>query len=150
MPLQFIKLEVSDFIAKVVMDRPPVNAQNSQLRAEIMEVFDSFNDRDDVRVAILTGAGKVFSAGADIKERAGVVKQPGDTVRITIQEDLDPRQLEIPEELSAVLEANAAAKAAFEQLSYTHRREHVLYIQEAKKEETRRSRAQKTVERLLK
>ena len=78
MPLQYIKVEVSDFVAVVTMDRPPVNAQNSQLRAEMMEVFDAFNDRDDVRVAILTGAGKVFSAGADIKERRGLVQAPGD------------------------------------------------------------------------
>ena len=69
MPLQYIKVEVSDHIATVVMDRPPVNAQNAQFRNEIMEVFDSFNDRDDVRVAVLTGAGKVFCAGADLGER---------------------------------------------------------------------------------
>src|SRR5262245_54382249 len=81
MPLQYIKVDVSDYVATVVMDRPPVNAQNAQFRAEIMEVFDSFNDRDDVRVAVLTGAGKVFCAGADIKERAGVVKAPGDYAR---------------------------------------------------------------------
>ena len=78
MPLQYIKVDVSDFVATVTMDRPPVNAQNSQMRMEMMEVFDAFNDRDDVRVAILTGAGKVFSAGADIKERRGLVQAPGD------------------------------------------------------------------------
>ena len=78
MPHQYIKVEVSDYVATVVMDRPPVNAQNAQFRMEMMEVFDAFNDRDDVRVAILTGAGKVFSAGADIKERIGLVKEPGD------------------------------------------------------------------------
>jgi enoyl-CoA hydratase len=81
MSLQCIKLEVSDYIATVVMDRPPVNAQNAQLRSEIMQVFDSFNDRDDVRVAILTGAGKVFSAGADIKERGSIIREPGDYAR---------------------------------------------------------------------
>ena len=32
MPLQYLKVEVSDFVATVVMDRPPVNAQNAQLR----------------------------------------------------------------------------------------------------------------------
>lgn len=78
MPHQFVKVEVSDFVATVTMDRPPVNAQNSQFRNEIMEVFDGFTDRDDVRVAILTGAGKVFCAGADIKERIGLARQPGD------------------------------------------------------------------------
>lgn len=78
MPQQFIKVDISDFIAVVTMDRPPVNAQNAQFRHEIMEAFDAFTDRDDVRVAVLTGAGKVFCAGADIKERIGLVKEPGD------------------------------------------------------------------------
>ena len=78
MPQQFIQVEVSNSIAVVTMNRPPVNAQNAQFRDEMMQVFDAFTDRDDVRVAILTGAGKVFCAGADIKERMGLVQQPGD------------------------------------------------------------------------
>jgi enoyl-CoA hydratase len=78
MSFQCIKVDVDDYIAVVTMDRPPVNAQNAQFREEIIEAFDSFNDRDDVRVAILTGAGKVFCAGADIKERIALVKKPGD------------------------------------------------------------------------
>ena len=81
MPLEYMKVEVGDYIATVVMDRPPVNAQNAQFRNEILEVFDSFNDREDVRVAVLTGAGKVFCAGADVKERAGIIKSPGDYAR---------------------------------------------------------------------
>jgi len=60
------------------MARPPVNAQNAQLRTELTWVFDSISDRDDVRVAILTGTGNMFSAGADIKERPNLVKEPGD------------------------------------------------------------------------
>ena len=78
MPYQCIEVAISDYIAVVTMNRPPVNAQNAQFREEIIEAFDSFSDRDDVRVAVLTGAGKVFCAGADIKERIGLVKQPGD------------------------------------------------------------------------
>jgi len=79
---QYIKVDVKDFIATVVIDRPPVNAQNSELRNQIMDAFDAFNDRDDVRVAILTGTGNVFSAGADIKERKGVINEPGDYWRL--------------------------------------------------------------------
>ena len=37
------------------MDRPPVNAQNTPFREELTAAFDSFSDRDDVRVVILTG-----------------------------------------------------------------------------------------------
>ena len=78
MELKHIRLEVKDYIATVVMDRPPVNAQNAQFRTELTWVFDSISDRDDVRVAILTGTGNMFSAGADMKERPGLVKEPGD------------------------------------------------------------------------
>lgn len=64
-----VRITIQDYIATVVMDRPPVNAQSNQLRQELIAAFDSFTDRDDVRVAILTGFGKMFSAGADMKER---------------------------------------------------------------------------------
>ena len=64
-----IRLSVQDHIATVVMDRPPVNAQNARFREEMIGVFDALTDRDDVRVAILTGIGTIFSAGADMRER---------------------------------------------------------------------------------
>ena len=44
-------------------------------------MFDEISDRDDVRVAILTAAGKVFSAGADVKERVGIAQEPADYIR---------------------------------------------------------------------
>jgi len=81
MDLKHIRLDVADYVATVTMDRPPVNAQNAQFRTELTWVFDSISDRDDVRVAILTGTGDMFSAGADIKERPNLVKEPGDYVR---------------------------------------------------------------------
>jgi len=73
-----IRCEVADYIALVTMDRPPVNAVNTQFQDEMMWVFDTLSDRDDVRVAILTGAGKHFCAGADIKARASSERQPGE------------------------------------------------------------------------
>lgn len=69
MTYETIRLGVADFIATVTIDHPPVNAQNSKFREEMTHVFDTFNDRDDVRVVILTGTGNMFSAGADMKER---------------------------------------------------------------------------------
>jgi enoyl-CoA hydratase len=65
-----IKVAVADGIAVVTMDHPPVNAQNAQFGTEMAYVFDGLSDRRDVRVAILTGAGRMFSAGADLKARA--------------------------------------------------------------------------------
>jgi enoyl-CoA hydratase len=81
MTLEQFRLVVADGIATVTFDRPPVNAQNRRTREELIYVFDTLSDRDDVRVVILTGAGDVFSAGADIKERVDLVQEPGDYVR---------------------------------------------------------------------
>ena len=81
MDLEQFKIDVTDHIATVTFDRPPVNAQNRRSREELTWVFDTLSDRDDVRVVVLTGAGKVFSAGADIKERVGIQAAAGDYVR---------------------------------------------------------------------
>lgn len=64
-----LTLEVSDFIATITINRPPVNAQNNKFREEIAAVVDSLGDRTDVRAIIITGEGKAFSAGADLSER---------------------------------------------------------------------------------
>ena len=77
MDTKLIKVEVADDIAVVTMDHPPVNAQNAAFNVEMAWVFDSLSDRRDVRVVVLTGAGKVFSAGADLKARPDKSK-PGE------------------------------------------------------------------------
>lgn len=76
--LSLIRTEVADHIAVVTMDAPPVNAQNAQFSSELALAFDVISDRDDVRVAVLTGAGKVFSAGADMRGRQSLGATPGE------------------------------------------------------------------------
>lgn len=78
MQLETVTCEVTEHIALVTMNNPPVNAQNQQFHEDMMQVFDTLSDREDVRVAVLTGAGKVFSAGADIKGRAGKERGAGE------------------------------------------------------------------------
>jgi Enoyl-CoA hydratase/carnithine racemase len=73
-----LETEVLDGYAIVYLNRPPVNAQNAELRNEIIQAFDAFNDDDNVRCVILTAHGDVFSAGADISERPAIKKRgPG-------------------------------------------------------------------------
>jgi enoyl-CoA hydratase len=72
-----LKLEVADWVATVTLDRPPVNAMNRAMREEIVRVFDELHDREDVRAVVLTGAGKAFCAGADLKERPSIAGNPG-------------------------------------------------------------------------
>ena len=76
---QVVRTEiVESHIAVVTLDNPPVNAHSVQLLDELMTTFDALSDREEVRVAVLTGAGRVFCAGADLKARSGAARQPGD------------------------------------------------------------------------
>jgi uncharacterized protein YdeI (YjbR/CyaY-like superfamily) len=55
-------------------------------------------------------------------------------------------ELEIPVELAMALAASPAARNVFDALSYSHRREHAMYVAEERKGETRERRAVKTIE----
>jgi hypothetical protein len=83
-----------------------------------------------------------------IREQVG--KTFGDEVNVTVEPDIEPRVIEIPAELKKLFKTEKEAKAIFEKLSYTHQREYVMWINEAKKEETRQSRIVKTIEMLKK
>lgn len=72
-----LTLAVADYVATVTLDRPPVNAQNRQAKEDLIAVFDALHDRADVRAVVLTGAGRAFCAGADLKERPGIAGVPG-------------------------------------------------------------------------
>jgi enoyl-CoA hydratase len=63
-------------IAVVVLNRPPVNALNRAARAALIGTFDALEADEDVRVIVLTAKGKVFCAGADIKEKAALASEP--------------------------------------------------------------------------
>jgi enoyl-CoA hydratase len=76
MSAQTVGLEVADRVATVTLQRPPVNALDLPTRQRLLDLFDELGERDDVGCVILTGAGRNFCAGADIKERAGLADEP--------------------------------------------------------------------------
>lgn len=75
--LERFKVTCEGQVATVIMDAPPVNAQDRKFREEMLTVFDVLNEAEDVGAIILTGAGKTFSAGADLRERKGLEREPG-------------------------------------------------------------------------
>lgn len=81
-----------------------------------------------------------------IREKIG--KTFGDEIQIVVEMDTEPRVLEIPDELLKALRRDREAKAFFDKLSYTHQREYVTWINEAKKDETRQRRIVKAIEML--
>ena len=78
-----------------------------------------------------------------IREQVG--KTFGDAIKVTVEADVEERVVALPVELKRLFRSEKEAKAAFEKLSYTHQKEYVSWINEAKKEETRRNRIVKTI-----
>jgi enoyl-CoA hydratase len=64
-----VLLDISDYVATVTINRPPANALDKDARLLLTSIFDELADRDDVRVAVLTGSGSIFCAGSDLKDR---------------------------------------------------------------------------------
>lgn len=83
---------------------------------------------------------------AENRTAAGVAA--GDEVDVGIEPDTAPREVAVPADLAEALARDDAARAAFDRLSYTHRKEWVRWVEEAKKADTRSARLAKTVEAL--
>jgi len=73
---------------------------------------------------------------------------PGEVLDVVVENDEAPREVEVPPELTKALKRNRAARAVWDGLSFSHRREYVGYIIEAKKEETRARRVERTIQAL--
>lgn len=63
--------DLTDKVAVITLNRPAVrNALNRELSQALMEALQRVRTNEDIRVAVLAGAGRTFCAGADLKERA--------------------------------------------------------------------------------
>lgn len=70
MPNEFVRLEVTDGVGTIRLDRPKMNALNRQVQEEIRAAAQEATERDDVKAVVVYGGEKVFAAGADVKEMA--------------------------------------------------------------------------------
>ena len=68
---EFVRVEIDQAIATIRLERPPMNALNAQVQAEIAAAAAAVSDDQQVRAVVMYGGEKVFAAGADIKEMAG-------------------------------------------------------------------------------
>lgn len=73
-----LNVTVTDATALLEMNCPPVNVLSRTLSDELIATLDVISEAEDIRCVVLTGAGKVFCAGADIKGRKDLIKDPGD------------------------------------------------------------------------
>lgn len=93
------------------------------------------------------GGRHLIPVSADVRTKAGV--QAGDQVTIELKADDQPRSVDVPAALTAALARKPGARRAFDALSYSAQRRHVLAVDAAKSAETRQRRVDAVVSELL-
>ncbi|MEU4389835.1 YdeI/OmpD-associated family protein [Kribbella sp. NPDC023855] len=86
------------------------------------------------RVAIMRGR---YLLGLSIANRQAAGVSQGDEIDIEVELDTEPATVVEPSDFARALDANPAARAAYDRLSHSNRRKHVLAVESAKKPETR-------------
>jgi hypothetical protein len=96
------------------------------------------------RSTVASMGGKyMISLSAENREKAGVAA--GDEVEVELELDSAPREVDVPADLAEALGGDAEAKRFFDGLSYSNQSWYVLWIEGAKKAETRQRRVEKAV-----
>lgn len=88
----------------------------------------------------------LFPVSAAVREQAGIAA--GDELDVQVELDDTPREVTVPAELAAALDRDRGARQAFEKLSYSAKKRHVLSIEGAKTAETRERRLAKALDEL--
>jgi hypothetical protein len=130
-------------------------ATGIQVPDEVVEALGS-GKRPAVKVTVngysyrntVASMGGVFMVSLSAEHRAGAGVAGGDEVEVDLELDSAPREVTVPPELAAALDAEPAARATFDGLSYSNKSWHVLQVTGAKSEETRQRRIAKSVEAL--
>ena len=89
------------------------------------------------------GGRHIFVINRKLREASGV--RGGETVPVILERDTEERVITPPADFARALKASKEARATWDGLSYTHRREHVEHIEGAKKPETRQRRIEKSI-----
>lgn len=102
-----VHTETDGPVMVVTIDRPERrNAVDGPTAAELLAAFEAFAAADDVRCAVLTGAGGTFCAGADLK---GVAEGRGNRVEVTGPGPMGPTRLDLDKPVIAAIEGFAVA-----------------------------------------
>jgi len=120
-----------------------VEAAFGSKRPPVRATFDGVEYRGTL--VRMGGPEHLLIVRSDVRDLLG--KGPGDEVEVAIALDDQPRTVDVPDDLAQALDA-AGLRATFDALAYTHRKEYVRWVEEAKKPETRERRLAGTVERL--
>jgi hypothetical protein len=120
-----------------------VEALGSGKRPPVRVTINGYTYRNTIAVM-----GDQYMVGVSAEHREGAGVAGGDEIDVDIELDTAPREVTVPDDFATALDAEPAARAIFDGLSYSNRSWHVLQVTGAKTDETRQRRIAKLVETL--
>jgi hypothetical protein len=120
-----------------------VEALGAGKRPAVKVTINGYTYRSSVAVV-----GGRYMVGVSAEHRAGAGVAGGEEVDVDIELDTAPREVSVPADLAAALDAEPAARRTFDGLSYSNKSWHVLQVEGAKTEETRQRRIARSVDLL--
>lgn len=135
------RLEPMGPACALILTDEQVDTLGGGKRAPVQVTIDGRTAR--LRLAVMGGRNVI---GLSKAARAELGVEIGQDVAAEVVLDNQPREVEVPAELSAALGGDSAAATAFEALAFTHRREFATWVGEAKRPETRAKRAEQAVQ----
>jgi enoyl-CoA hydratase len=105
--LEYLKWSNQDSIATITLQRPPANALSSGLLRELSAALDEIEPNRDIKVIVIHGEGRFFSAGADIKEFTTVTSSVGFANLGKYGQDLFDRMEKFPKPIIAAIHGAA-------------------------------------------
>lgn len=103
------------------------------------------NDAEYRTTVMRMGGRYMMAVPKAFRDAAGI--KAGETITVTMEKDTEKRAVEVPKDLAAALDASGLSEV-FSKMSFTHQKEYVNSINDAKREETRVRRIEKTLEML--
>jgi len=120
-----------------------VEALGAGKRPAITVTINGFTYRSSVAVM-----GGTYMVGVSAENRAGTGVKGGDEVDVDIELDTAPREIVVPPDFAAALDAVPKARSTFDRLSYSNKSWHTYQLTAAKTDETRQRRIAKSIEAL--
>ncbi len=120
-----------------------VEALGAGKRPAVRITINGYTYRSSVAVM-----GGTYMVGVSATNRAAAGVAGGDEVDVEIELDTEPREVVVPKDFAAALDAEPAARATFDRFSYSNKSWHVLQVTGAKADETRQRRIAKSIEAL--
>ncbi|QED48851.1 enoyl-CoA hydratase [Cytobacillus dafuensis] len=105
--MELLKWSFQDMVATITIERPPANALSSGLLKELSLVLDEIQSNDEIRVILIHGEGRFFSAGADIKEFTTIDNGEDFTKLATFGQELFERMETFPKPIIAAIHGAA-------------------------------------------